>query len=142
MKRPSRLLSGTPLLGFATAFDAASGDETTPWPYPVVTPSAVGPVILPFHCPHCGTVCSELVDPNTREHYYDKLRKFSWCPCVDCRKRFFVDRKGTPLTSLLSAGAAVAPSKVERGGGDGIDALKSWAQETDRGLDMLGAVDL
>jgi hypothetical protein len=115
------------LVGFAQIFDSTYGDANTPWPYLVVTPSAVGSAILPFHCPHCGTVCDELVDPNKREHYYDKLRKFSWCPCPDCRGRFFVDRKGTPLATALPAGATVAPSKVERkgGGANGIDVVTS-----------------
>ena len=124
---PSRFLKGPVLLGFAEMFDRTRGDEETPWPYPVVVPSAVGPVILPFSCPHCGTTCSELVDPKTRENYYDKERKFSWCPCPDCRKRFFVDRKGEPLAEVLPAGATVAPSKVE-------------GREKVRSLDMLGAV--
>lgn len=145
-KRPSRLLSGTPLLGFAQAFDSVHGDENTPWPYKVVIPSAVGSALLPFNCPYCNTVCNELVDPSKRTHYYDKLRKFSWCPCPDCRKRFFVDRKGMPLVKALPAGATVAPSKVEEGEGtlnkpsDVIDVKALLATDESQGLDMLGSL--
>ena len=108
---PSRLIKGRPLIGFMTAFDSSSGADNTPWPYKVVIPSAVGSALLPFPCPHCSRVADELVDPNKREDYFDKLRKFSWCP--GCQKRFFVDRKGTPLTSKLDAGAKSAPAMIE-----------------------------
>lgn len=133
---PSRLLSGTPLVGFMTAFDDAFGRADTPWPYPVVVPSAVGSALLPFRCPYCETVCDELVDPKRREHYYDRLRKFSWCPCPDCRGRFFVDRRGEPLAAPLPAGASVAPSRVECS-----ENAKATEESTGR-FDMLGAVVL
>lgn len=136
MKLPSRLLSGAPLVGFMTAFDNAFGRADTPWPYPVVVPSAVGSALLPFHCPYCRTVCDELVDPAKRDHYYDKLRKFCWCPCPDCRGRFFVDRKGMPLAEPLPAGAKVAPSRVEVEG----KAVEVEAKQEESGrFDMLGA---
>jgi hypothetical protein len=135
MKRlPSRLISGPILVGFWGAFDNAHGRSDSPWPYPVVTPSAIGPALLPFECPYCGTVCSELVDPKTRGHYFDKLRKFSWCPCPDCHGRFFVDRKGQPLGAALPAGAISAPALVERAGG-----VRDGAAAATR-FDMLGAI--
>jgi hypothetical protein len=145
---PSRLLKGPVLIGFATAFDSASGDSETEYPYPIVTPSAVGPILLPFCCPHCGADCGALVDPERRLNYYDKLRKFSWCPSAACRKRFFVDRGGMPLPRDLYAGSKVAPSKVARDGKEEIQAgetrrpsLSGYdVEEEVRSLEMLGAL--
>ena len=139
---PSRLLKGPALLGFALNFDSVHGDETTPFPYLVVIPSAVGPALLPFRCPHCQAVCSELVHPDKRLEYYDKLRKFSWCP--KCRKRFFVDRKGKQLGAALPAGADVAPSEVEAGDKSltvsDVKLLPGPISEAEAcGFDMLGA---
>ena len=101
------------MIGFMQAFEDAHGDENTPLPYPVVVPSAVGSALLPFRCPHCGEVCTEVVDPNKRAGYFDREGKFSWCPCSDCRWRFFVDRSVAPLTEPLPAVAIVAPSACE-----------------------------
>lgn len=132
---PSRLLPGTPLLGFAEMFDDARGSSETPWPYPVVVPSAVGPALLPFRCPHCAAVCAALVDPVTRGHYYDRLRRFSWCPA--CRGRFFVDRKGLPLAEALPAGATHAPSRVERA--EEVASAGGFLEGVEvGGLDLLG----
>lgn len=136
---PSRLLPGVPLIGFYTAFDESKGASGTPWPYPIVTPSAVGPALLPFHCPHCGAVCDELVDPKTRMFYFDKNRKFSWCPKADCRGRFFVDRTGMPLAEPLPAGASAAPSMVERFVEGEKKPTKSMMASSGR-FDMLGAL--
>lgn len=123
------LIPGPVLIGFSELFDRAHGDPKTERPYPKVTPSRMGSVLLPFACPHCGEVRSEVVDPRRREHYYDRDRDFGWCPA--CRKRYVIDFKGTPLVASISAGAVAAPALVERNGttkaldvpDDGIDAL-------------------
>lgn len=132
MRRRRRLIRGPVLLGFAQAFDRASGREDTPRPYPVITPSRVGGVLLPFQCPHCGAVCSETVDPKRRKGYTDKERGFSWCP--RCRRRYIVNLEGMPLAEALPAGATFAPARVERG--DKVETLDGPRED---GLDLLGA---
>lgn len=149
--RRLRRLAGVPLLGFADAFEDVRGSAETPTPYPIVIPARVGPVLLPFSCPHCAADCSALVDPDKRLHYYDAERKFSWCPEPACRKRFFVDRQGMPLQEDLPAGATVAPSVIE----NARDLLEAGQQSVgkasapralvgacmcQRGLEMLGAL--
>lgn len=141
---PSRLLKGPVLIGFMSAFDSANGDADTEYPYPVVTPSALGPILLPFRCPHCGADCTALVDPERRLNYYDKLRKFSWCPSATCRKRFFVNRAGMPLSCDLYTGSTLAPCKVERDGKEEIIPGEVRGLLTDGSesgaLEMLGAL--
>jgi hypothetical protein len=106
-------LPGPVLLGFAEAFEEAYGDPATPRPYPRITPSRIGPVLLPFSCPHCAAVRSETVDPSHRRAYQDAARRFSWCPA--CRGRYVVNGAGMPLPEALPAGATCAPARVERG---------------------------
>lgn len=128
--RRRKLISGVPLLGFAEAFDGASGDPTTMKPYPRVTPSRVGAALLPFQCPHCGAVRNELVKPASREYYHDQSRGFYWCPA--CRKRFELNLDGVPLPEDLPAGALFAPSQVDRGGD------MSWMLSSEEGFHLLG----
>ena len=131
-RRPRRiLLSGPVLVGFGDVFDRSFGDPSTPRPYPRVTPSRVGGVLLPFPCPHCSAVRPVVVDRKKGAGYYDDERGFSWCPA--CRKRFVVDTKGMPLEHKLEPGATHAPARIERSGkvsvvglltsGDGLDVL-------------------
>lgn len=110
-KPHTNLIPGPHLLGFMTAFDESRGSPNTPWPYPIVIPSAVGSVLLPFPCPHCKKTCADHVHPTRRWHHFDKERKFCWCPA--CRGRFFVDRRGQLLVEPLAAGSLVAPARVE-----------------------------
>ena len=48
------LLPGPVLMGFADLYDAAYGNPCPPDKMPVVTPTLIGGVALPFPCPHCG----------------------------------------------------------------------------------------
>jgi transposase-like protein len=119
-------------------FDDVSGSSETPWPYPVVIPSAVGSAILPFACPHCKASCDALVNPRRQLDYHDKLRKFCWCP--SCKGRFFVDRVGEPLKETLPAGAAIAPSTVRA-----LSSFTDTAQAAlpkPRALVLLGALPI
>ena len=127
------LLPGSVLVGFAGAFDKAYGDPRTPRPYPKVTPSQVGGVLLPFECPHCSAVRSAVIDPRTRLGYYDKERGFSWCPA--CDKRYVIESKGQPLKKPLLPDAMHAPALVER---DGAASFVGLAKRD--GLDSLGAM--
>jgi hypothetical protein len=111
VRRPRLLISGPVLLGFSTLFDSAWGSPLTPKPYPKVTPSRVGDVLLPFACPWCKEVRSAVIDRKTRLGYHDKERDFSWCP--SCRGRYVINPKGQPLSSSLPAGATHAPALVE-----------------------------
>ena len=115
-----RLIAGTALLGFAEMFDGAYGDPDTLKPYPRVTPSKVGPVLLPFPCPKCG----KPLDVDGLKGY--TARGFSWCP--GCRGRFVLNREGSPLAETLAPGAIMAPAKV-----DGV-------VQGERALEVLGAI--
>ena len=117
-------------MGFMEAFDRVSGREDTPRPYPNVTPSRVGGVLLPFQCPHCGAVRPEAVD-GKRRHYYDKKRGFSWCPA--CRGRYVIHPEGMPLQEALPPGATFAPARIEKGG-----QVEVLAAPSENGLDLLG----
>lgn len=127
------LIPGPVLLGFATMFDQSYGDPKTPRPYPKVTPSCVGGVLLPFKCPHCSAVRSVVIDPKTRLGYRDTERGFSWCPA--CTKRYDICLEGTPLKKPLPAGATHAPALVERGDKTTVVGLL-----VDDGFEVLGAV--
>lgn len=107
-----KLLSGPVMLGFATYFDGAFGDPSTPRPYAIVRPASVGGILLPFPCPHCEAVRAEAVDPLKRDGYADKDRGFSWCPA--CQGRYVLDLNGVPLAKSLPAGATHAPAQVDR----------------------------
>lgn len=130
--RPSVLIGGIPLCGFAAAFDQSWGKKPK-GPMPRVTPTLIGGVLAPFACPHCGQVRSETVDARKRRLYADRERGFSWCPA--CRHRYVIDFKGQPLAGSLPAGAVCAPAKVERGGQVSV----SDTPEEAGGLDLLGA---
>lgn len=119
------------LIGFSELFDAAYGDPKTPRPYPRVTPSCVGGVLLPFPCPHCGAVRTEPVHRNKSNGYRDHDRGFTWCPA--CRGRYVMNRSGTPLIGALPAGADCAPALVER------DGKTEQLAPRDSALDVLGA---
>lgn len=127
------LLSGPVLLGFSEFFDRAYGCPKTPTPYPKVTPSKVGGVLLPFPCPYCGEVKSAVVDPKTRLGYWDRQRGHSWCPA--CNKRYVIDSKGRELEEGLPEGATHAPALVTRG-----DKTEVIGLPVADGLNMLGAV--
>jgi hypothetical protein len=131
VRRRKLLLPGPVLIGFSEFFDRAWGDPLTERPYPKVTPSCVGGVLLPFACPHCGVVKSAVIDPKTRLGYWDQDRDFSWCPA--CQKRYVIESKGTPLKSALPAGATHAPALVERVGKTEVVGL------LEDGLHVLGA---
>jgi len=133
MARRRWLIHGPVLLGFSEMFDAAYGNPKTPRPYPRVTPSHVGGVLLPFACPHCGAVRPEPVSKKKSEGYRDRERGFSWCPA--CRGRYVMNREGTPLIGALPAGASAAPALVERDGKRSV--LDVWLAD---GLDDLGAL--
>jgi len=130
-RRRKVLIPGPVLVGFSEFFDRSYGDPRTPRPYPKVTPSCVGGVLLPFPCPHCSAVRSAVIDPKTRLGYFDKERDFSWCP--SCRGRYEIIPEGQPLIGALPAGATHAPALVERRGkkseivgligADGLDTL-------------------
>lgn len=107
MRKRRLLIEGPVLLGFAELFDEAWGKPSAE-PYPRLTPSRVGPVLLPFECPHCGVVN----DPQQAEHYRDPEREFSWCP--SCRRRYVLNGQGTPLAEPLPPGATSAPVRIER----------------------------
>ena len=129
-RRRKVLIPGPVLVGFSEFFDRSYGDPRTPRPYPKVTPSCVGGVLLPFPCPHCSAVRSAVIDPKKRLGYFDKERDFSWCP--SCQGRYEIIPEGQPLIGTLPAGATHAPALVERGkktelvgmiGADGLDVL-------------------
>lgn len=130
MRRRRRLIHGTPLVGFLEAFEESCGRPTPNMP--IITPSRVGGVLLPFACPHCGAVRSETVDRGKRKQYTDKERGFSFCPV--CLGRYIVNLEGMPLAEALPAGATSAPARIERGGK--VEVLDG-AKES--GLDLLGA---
>jgi hypothetical protein len=109
------ILPGPILIGFGDLFDRSYGDPRTPRPYPKVTPSRIGSVLLPFPCPHCDEVRPQVVDVKTRLGWWDKGRDFSWCP--SCRKRFIVEPQGMELKKALPPGATHAPALIERGKG-------------------------
>ena len=100
-----RFIPGTPLLGFAEAFDEAYG---RPGPTPRVTPSRVGEKLLPFACPHCAAPVGHNV---VMLGYLDPNRGHRWCP--SCRGRFTLASAGTPLVGALARGAKVAPALVD-----------------------------
>jgi len=126
------LLRGPVLVGFNELFDAAHGDPSTPAPYVKVKPARVGDTLLPFACPHCEAVRPEMVSPKTSIGYWDRLRRFSWCP--RCRKRYILDGRGAPLATKLEIGATSAPAIVECGGKTSIVGGK----KTVDGLKLLG----
>lgn len=145
---PTKLLRGEVLLGFQALFDDAHGRGDTPWPYPIVTPSTIGPALLPFACPHCGEVRPEIVDPARYKEYRDAARKFSWCPA--CRCRYYVDRRGMSLAVSLSAGATSAPARVDRLGtapgeqhGQVVEPVAEQAveQAVEGRFDLVGAIN-
>jgi hypothetical protein len=113
-RRRKLLIPGPVLVGFSALFDQAHGDPRTPRPYVKVTPTAIGGMLVPFPCPHCGAVRSAVIDPKTRLGYHDKERDFSWCPA--CRKRYVINPKGAALVGALPPGATHAPALVERAG--------------------------
>jgi transcription elongation factor Elf1 len=125
------LIKGAVLCGFADAFDAAYGDPNTPLPYVKVTPTRLGPALLPFRCPKCQKVLTQFCDPGTRECYRDSQRGFYWCPA--CGNRMLIDVKGMALPAPLEPGVLAAPCKVERGGEVLLEA------EAPEPLMMLGA---
>ena len=132
-RRHRVLIPGPVLLGFGEIFDRSYGRHDTPRPYPKVTPSCMGEVLLPFPCPHCNAVRSAVVDRKTRLGYYDKNREFSWCPA--CRGRYVINPTGTPLVGALPEGATCAPALVERRGKTEVLGLLA-----ESGLDVLGVV--
>jgi hypothetical protein len=133
LKKNRVLVPGPVLIGFGDVFDASYGDPRTPRPYPKVTPSRVGNVLLPFPCPHCGAIRTAVIDPKTRNTYRDADRGFSWCP--SCQKRFIIDPAGTPLTKALPAGATYAPALVDRGG-----KVETSTDPVKDSLSLLGAI--
>jgi hypothetical protein len=134
LRRNNRvILSGPVLIGFGDIFDRSFGSDRTPRPYPKVTPSSVGGVLLPFPCPHCGEAKSDAVDPKRRGNYRDKERGHSWCPA--CQGRYIVDTAGTPLIGELPAGATCAPARVERGGK--VEVLEAPVED---GFNAIGAI--
>lgn len=136
MKRPRHLIRGPVLIGFMEAFSEASGRDDTPRPYVKVTPSRVGPILLPFKCPHCSAVRAEVVDARKRNAYRDNERGFSWCPA--CRMRYVINPTGTLLADALPAGASYAPALVDRG--DGKPALVGMTESSF--LDAFGVHDV
>ena len=127
-RRP--LISGTPLVGFNSLFDAAYGSTKGSKPHPRVTPSRVGAALLPFPCPHCGEVRPVVVDRKRYAGYRDPVRGHSWCPA--CRGRYEINFDGAPLVGALEPGAISAPAIVEVGG------KKKIVRERVDGFSLLG----
>lgn len=136
---------GPVLLGFAEAFEEAYGKPSIR-KYPEMVPSRVGAILLPFPCPHCMVVRSEVVHPIERENYREPKRGFSWCP--SCRGRYKIDYRGTPLAVSLPPGATSAPAQRQADGtasgpapppaqhqADGIDVAELPGYD---GFDLLG----
>jgi hypothetical protein len=128
------VIKGTPLLGFADAFDASWGNPATPKPYLRVTPSRLGDALLPFRCPGCGAVLTQFSDPGSRSCYTDPQRGHRWCPA--CGLRILLDVGGMPLPAPLLPGAVVAPSKVTR---EGAVVMQDETPTEQPPLSMLGA---
>ena len=121
-----RLLPGPHvLLGFATLCDGAWGRPCRERDLPLVAPTVVGGMPLPFPCPHCGAVRS----PAERAACLDPVRGFLWCPA--CRGRYRLDPTGLPLPSPLPPGARAAPCRVTVGGASWILDLNSEADVLD-----------
>ncbi len=104
----SVLISGPVLLGFAMAFDECYGEPGNGLP-PIVTPTAIGGVLLPFACVHCGQVRPEPVSVHASK-YRDPIRGHSWCP--SCNGRYLLDSKGVPLSNELECSATHAPALI------------------------------
>lgn len=124
------IITGPVLVGFGVLFDRSYGDPKTPRPYPKVIPSRVGDVLLPFACPHCEAVRSQVVDVKKCHGWHDKDRGFSWCPA--CGGRYVIDGNGTELKEELSVGADAAPAIVERKG------ERKVLRPRNEGLDVFG----
>lgn len=131
MSRRRRPPLGGPfvLMGFATLCDGAYGRPCAPHKLPTVAPTALGGVLLPFPCPHCGKVCPEVLDKERQAAYRDPIRGHSWCP--SCRGRYHLDVLGTELPRPLQPGAACAPCRVTVGGASWILDLQSEADDLD-----------
>lgn len=128
MRRRRQLLPGPVLLGFATLYDAAWGTPCPLEKMPMVAPSCIGGVALPFPCPHCGAVRPEMADPQQRGAYCDPARGFFFCPA--CRGRYRLEA-GAPLPVPLRVGAQAAPCRVRLGGASWILDLQSMADDLD-----------
>lgn len=109
-------LSGPPLVGLYGMFDADYGDPDSPRPYPRVTPSRAGALMLPFRCPRCPATV-DFSDPARREDYHDTRplpggarRDNYFCP--RCGVRFTLNDRGQPMKGKLATDGA-APSVVE-----------------------------
>jgi hypothetical protein len=120
-------------VGFNELFDRSFGRHDCQRPYPRIIPSRIGSVLLPFACPYCNEVRSQVVDAKTRLGWHDSERDFSWCP--SCKGRYVIDPKGTPLVKALPPGATSAPALVKRAGK--TEVLKEISAN---GLDSLGAL--
>lgn len=107
-----KLLPGPVLMGFAIDFDQAWG-RPCQGPIPVITPTRLGGVLLPFPCVHCGEVREASVDPKQREGYRDPWREHFWCPA--CHGRYRLNSVGAPLAAAMLPGARCAPARVECG---------------------------
>jgi hypothetical protein len=114
MTSTSTYLPGPTVCGFHGLFEGDYGDPSTPTPYPRVTPSKAGSVLLPFHCPECDFVI-DFSDRDGREHYHDTRetkrgkRDNYWCP--SCGARFLLNLNGKPFEGTLTNG--IAPAEVE-----------------------------
>jgi hypothetical protein len=111
-----------------------------------VTPSRVGALLLPFHCPGCSTTI-DFSDPAQRDHYKDPRPLRSNHHCPRCGARFHLNTDGQALDGKLSKSGA-APSVVETIaiGADGLVKLErryvhpgSATEEYLLGCDLLGA---
>lgn len=152
-RRKTNRLNLPPLAGFFGLAESDRGDPATSSPYPRITPSRVGPAVLPFRCYACKGINNDFTDARTREKYRDKRegKGHHWCPM--CNKRFYLVANGMPLPTTMSAGATVGPSKVEHNGavtmqdaGGAVSALigavfggHASSSRAALGIDMLGA---
>ena len=110
--RKRYLLPGPVLLGFCDFFDQAWGKPSAE-PLPVLAPTTIGGVPLPFPCPHCGAVHPVLQDRKLMDKYRDPWRDFSWCP--SCQGRYRLTRGASP-PAPIPLGAAAAPTLAVVGG--------------------------
>jgi len=115
-------LDGPPLCGLYGFFEADFGAPDSPKPYPRVTPSRVGGLLLPFRCPCCPATI-DFSDPKNRADYCDPrpLRGNHYCP--RCGARFLLNTDGQPLDGELATDGA-APSMVETVGFDDRGLIK------------------
>jgi hypothetical protein len=139
-------LSGPALCGLYGMFEEDFGDPESPRPYPRVTPTRLGGVLMPFRCPRCPATV-DFSNPETREHYRDPRPSRNNHFCPRCGVRFTLNTDGQALVGKIADDGA-APSTVETIS-VGSDGLLKLERKTKRpggaeeqyllGCDLLGS---